>query len=173
MRAQTAVDFLATYGIALMIITISVGVAYQIGISSNYIFSPSCTPMPGFSCEYYSLDSNGILTMTIAQATGGDIIVRGVACSSAINSTGGRPRYGNAWVSNSFRYYPYATPGGGIRMASGSKQTFYLYCYNGGGVSKPASRVDSYIGFIWLNYSIVGAGVNVTTNIASIQMKYT
>ena len=172
-RAQTAVDFLATYGIALIIITISMGVAYQIGLANGYAFSASCTPAPGFTCEYYALNSNGILEITMAQATGGDIQINGMSCSSAINGTGGggRPKYGNVWVSNSFKYYPYQVPSGLVN--TDTKKTFYVYCYNGGGIAKPVSSTDSYSGFLWLNYTIPATGTNVIQTVASLQLKYT
>ena len=82
-KAQAAVDFLASYGLALVLITIVIVIIYQVAIADRYVFSNSCTPSPGFSCGFYSINSNGILTLQISQATGGPIQAEGIACAWA------------------------------------------------------------------------------------------
>ncbi len=176
-RAQAAVDFMMSYGIALIIIFIAIAVIYQISVLSPSLATQTCTGMAGFSCELFILNKTGTLLLTLSQATGGTITVNGIACSSQPNATGNKPEYGNIYVTNAFPYYPPGTqpatnsPNTGINIFSDSSNTLYLYCYTGTGVAA-GTLGDSYTGFIWLNYSVPGYGV-LTQEVASLNTRYT
>ncbi len=177
-KAQAAVDFMMSYGIALIIIFIALSVIYQISVLAPSLATQTCSGMAGFSCELYVLNKTGTLQLTIAQATGGTITINGIACSSQPNTTGNKPAYGNIYVTNVFKYYPPGTSpatnaplGNGVSVFSDSSNTITLYCYTGTGVAK-GTLGNSYTGFVWLNYSIPGYGV-LTQQVATLNTRYT
>ncbi len=172
MRAQAAVDFMISYGIALMIIIIAVAVLYSIAITTPALATQSCTAAPGFACSSFVLNTNGLLTIDLAQATGGQIVVHGIACSSQQNTTGSKPEYGNIYVKNAISYYLSGnSPGTGISIYSGSNGTMFPYCYNPSGIAS-GSLGNGFTGFVWLNYTVPGYG-NVVQQIASLSLRYT
>ncbi|MEM3781486.1 MAG: hypothetical protein QXT43_00790 [Candidatus Micrarchaeaceae archaeon] len=172
MRLQAAVDFLISYGIALIIISIAIAVIVKIGFLTPVLSTATCTPGPGFACQYYAINTTGILTIDLAQAIGTPITVHGIACSSIPNVTGNRPMFGNIHVTNSSTYYPagYA-PGTGISMYSGASQAFRVYCYGSTGLGK-GDLGDSFIGYLWLNYTVPGYG-QTTQEVAELNLRYT
>ena len=172
LKAQAAVDFMVSYGMALIIIFIAVAVIYKVTFLSPALATATCTPSAGFACEAFILNRSGILTLQLSQATGGTITINGVACSSQVNNTGNKPAYGNIKVSNIATYY-FGTnsPGSGTNLYSGSSNVMILYCYNGAGRAT-GSLGNGYTGFIWLNYTIPGYG-NLTQEVAQLNVKYT
>ena len=172
LKAQAAVDFMMSYGIALIIIFIAVAVIYKVSVLSPALASSTCTASPGFACDAFILNRSGILTLQLAQATGGTITINGVACSSLPSSSGNNPAYGNVYVANTPTYY-FGTnsPGTGINLYSGSSNTLVLYCYSGGGIAT-GMLGNGFTGFVWLNYTVPGYG-NVIQQVANIDAKYT
>ena len=108
-EAQAAVDFLMSYGIALIVIAIAIAAIYKTSILSPTLSSYTCTAVPGFSCDAYALNATGALTVTLSQATGGPIIINGVACASQSNQLATAPQFGNICVTNTVAYYPTGT----------------------------------------------------------------
>jgi hypothetical protein len=174
LKAQAAIDFLSSYGIAIIIISIAIVVVYRLSVSDQYIFSSSCTAFPGFACSFYSIDTNGILHISLSQATGGPIHINGIACSTTINSTKNAPAYGNTYVSNSVTYYPSGNYiGSGITLNSGSTELLTSYCYNVKGVASVPQLGTSFTGYVWMNYTIPSTSIDVTQVVASVTMPYT
>ncbi len=69
-RAQSAMEYLMTYGWAILIIAVVLGALYSLGVFSNVSSIPnSCIPQPGFLCSNPVLSTNGIITFTVGQAT--------------------------------------------------------------------------------------------------------
>ncbi|MEM3399225.1 MAG: hypothetical protein QXP42_00125 [Candidatus Micrarchaeia archaeon] len=86
-KGQAAMEYLMTYGWAILVIVIVVAVLFYIGV-----FNPqapiACTfKTPGISCSAYKLATDGTLTLKIGQATGKTITVRAVACTDQTLST--------------------------------------------------------------------------------------
>ncbi|MDE1845825.1 MAG: hypothetical protein KGH53_00880 [Candidatus Micrarchaeota archaeon] len=172
-RAQAAVDFMLSYGIAFMVILIAIAVIFKTGLLNPLIIPPSCSALPGFSCSQYSINATtGILTFTFAQATGGTITIQGLSCSSQKNSTGDKPRYGNIYTKSNTIFYPANYDPANIitNLPTTTSETVKMYCYNGGGKATGALG-NAFFGYIWLNYTISGYGA-VTQEIASITGKY-
>jgi hypothetical protein len=172
---QAAVDFMMSYGIALLIIIIAAGIIYKVGVLNPNITPVYCQPSPGFSCGQFAMNTSGVLTLSLAQATGGPIIINGIACSSRANQTIVGPMYGNIHVTSNSAYYPsgvYAsTPLGSLTMYSGSSYILYANCYSSGGIA--ASNLgNAFFGYVWLNYTIPGYG-STTQQVATFVAKYT
>jgi hypothetical protein len=173
MKGQAAMDFMASYGLALIIIIVAVATIYIVGNSNNNVFQPSCVPYSGFSCGAFFINSSGVLNLNIAQNTGADILIKGVACSTTPSSTGDYPEYGNTGVYNSIYYYPNAEITNGININTGSSTTLQLYCYNAAGVATEELQGSQFSGYVWINYTILGTKQNETSLVASLTVIYT
>lgn len=172
LRAQAAIDFMMSYGLALIIIFIAVAVIYKVSILSPALAISSCTASPGFACESYALNRSGVLTLRLSQATGGTITINGAACASTPNSIGNNPAYGNVYVANTpIYYFGTNSPGLGINLYSGSANTLILYCYSGSGKAV-GSLGNGFTGFVWLNYTVPSYG-NTIQEVASLSLRYT
>lgn len=168
--AQAAIDFLMSYGVALLVMGMAISIIYRLTLVSPLITASSCAPTPSFSCNFASLSANGMLTLQLSQSTGGTITVRGVACSSQANVTGNKPAYGNIYVTNAISYYPSgATPGAGVTLYSDSNAQFTLYCYSQSGIAV-TNLGASFFGFVWINYTIPGF-TNVTQQVVSLTQR--
>ncbi len=167
---------MASYGVAIIIITAAVAAVYVIGMSSKTLFSQECTGSSGFGCGPFFLNYSGVLNITLQQAIGGDITIYGLACSSAISSTSvnSLPDYGNKYVTNSIIFYPTgASPGTGERIYTGGSLQFDVNCYDSSGIATKANESgNDFIGYIWANYSISGQSAKITQTIATIEAKY-
>ncbi|GEM_PF-3274208 len=170
-KLQVAIDFLSSYGIAILIVLIAVAIAYQVSIGTTNLFSSQCTANPGFSCGYYSINNKGVLTLGLAQATGAAIIVNGVACSTQATSKG-LPAYGNLYVTSAFNYYPYPySPYPGVTVPSGGQKNFDLYCYGPTGIETTPSAGSSFVGYVWINYTIQNTKIQSTQQIAAVSLE--
>ena len=174
--AQASVDFLMSYGIALIVIAIAIAAIYQISFSHPTLSSYTCTAVPGFSCDTYALNTTGALAVTLSQATGGPIVINGVACASQSNSIGNGPAYGNIFVTTTVAYYPTVngittSPTNGISLSSDAGTLLSPNCYAS---STPASGAigTAFTGYLWLNYTIPGYGSTIQ-QVASLSLVYT
>jgi hypothetical protein len=170
MKQQAAVDFVVSYGLALIVILIALTVIFRIGTSNPGLSAPSCTAVPGFTCDFYSINISGVLTMRLTQAIGSPLTIRGVSCSSQINSTGNGPQYGNVAVGKNVQYYYAPTYPVGNVIYSDTYYIFKVNCYNGYGQAN-SQKGNSFTGYIWLNYSIQSYG-NETQRIATVTTPY-
>jgi len=167
-KAQVAVDFLSSYGIAILIMVIAIAIAYKVSTTSPDLFPSQCTPIAAFSCGYFSLTDGGVLTIGLAQATGGAISVKGIACST-LAGTSGMPAYGNTHVTAQSQYYPTANSlGSGVIMQSAGQHNFDLYCYGPNGVFRSSVPGASFAGYVWLNYTIQNTNIQTIQQVASL-----
>ncbi len=170
-KAQAALDFLISYGIVLLAISLAIVLLYEVAINNSYTEAPYCTPSPGFACGFYSINSlSGALLIQLAQNSGGQVTVGGVACAADFNSTGNKPGEGNIYVVANSIYYP-ANSFAANTLYSGTSKLYSLYCYNSGGAAKGVLG-NGFIGYVWLNYTVPGYGQQ-TQLVASINAKYT
>ncbi len=151
-RAQAAIDFLMSYGIALIAIAITLIVIYRIG--TNPFNAPDmCTAAPGWACGYLSLSQDGVLNITVAQSSGAALSLTGISCSSQINATGNKPRSGNIYVTSLPMYYPAGAFTAPNVIYSGTEKTYNLYCYSGSSSIAKGNLGQPFTGYVWINYS--------------------
>jgi len=87
-KAQAAMEYLITYGWAVLIMLVVVGVLFYLGIFNPRTVSGCSFQTPGFTCYAYKLASNtsgsesGII-LDLGQATGHDIKIIGFNCTSS------------------------------------------------------------------------------------------
>ncbi len=158
MKLQAAVDFMISYGIAIIVIALALYVVARLGVFNNSLAQPTCSTAPSFACVDVAISRNGIMTFVITQATGGAINVTGAACSSGINVTGNLPQYGNTkLLSNSVapQYYVNSALNPGIVLYSDAATAITIPCYGNFGVSSTNVGTE-FSGYIWINYTYTG-----------------
>jgi len=70
-KAQSAMEYLMTYGWAILIVAVVLGALYSLGVFNGAAFlGTSCIAASGFYCNNPILSTGGVLTVTIGQATG-------------------------------------------------------------------------------------------------------
>jgi hypothetical protein len=86
-KAQAAMEYLITYGWAVLIMLVVVGVLFYLGIFSPHTIMTCSFQNPGFTCYAYKLAANtsnmGGLVLDMGQATGHDIKVTGFNCTTS------------------------------------------------------------------------------------------
>ncbi|MGC8651819.1 MAG: hypothetical protein ACP5UH_01030 [Candidatus Micrarchaeia archaeon] len=176
-KAQAALDFLIAYGVAILIIAVALYVMYRIGVFNPTIVPSYCNPAPSFMCNLAAINTSGVLTISFAQVTGGEINITGAACSTGVNSTGNGPMYGNIGVKNYSKapqFYPSTELNGGLDVYSSNSIAMNLYCYSSYGIAK-ASLGSAFTGYVWINYTYAGLPPTLhnVEEIATVSTKYT
>ncbi len=70
-KAQSAMEYLMTYGWAILIIAVVLGALYSLGVFNGSSFLPQgCIAESGYYCQGATLSSSGVLSLTVGQATG-------------------------------------------------------------------------------------------------------
>jgi hypothetical protein len=90
-KLQAAMEYLMTYSWAILIIALVLGVLYSLGALNPETLKPQvCSLSQPFYCSDQYLDTNGFLTLTIAQGSGSTIRINKIACvdKSLLNQNG-------------------------------------------------------------------------------------
>jgi hypothetical protein len=100
-RAQSAMEYLMTYGWAILIIAVVLGALFSLGVfSGSSLIGNACIAGPGFLCQSMILShTSGALSATIGQSTGsswGNSLLVFVAQGSALGTNGFPMVYGTA-----------------------------------------------------------------------------
>jgi uncharacterized protein (UPF0333 family) len=74
-KGQAAMEFLMTYGWAILVVLIAIGALAYFGVLNPGRFLPSsCTIMPGVSCEdFQAIDSTDTVSLTLRNGIGDDV----------------------------------------------------------------------------------------------------
>jgi len=87
-KAQSAMEYLMTYGWAILIVAVVLGALYSLGVFNGAAFlGTSCIAASGFYCTNPILSTGGVLTVTIGQATGTTFVPSGINFSTSDPST--------------------------------------------------------------------------------------
>ncbi len=161
-RAQSAMEYLMTYGWAILVIAIIVSLLFALGLFSGGSGTPSgCVPQSGFSCTNPSYGTNGI-SATISQDSGQYYLGAWVfvASSSEHISSSGLPVNFSASSANNMLYIGALTPS--------QSTTFYYTNTKAGDI--PTNNVPvgyPFTGYIWLGYCTT-PGCNSPTSFAKV-----
>jgi hypothetical protein len=68
-KAQSAMEYLMTYGWAILIIAVVLAVFFQLGVFNSSLPN-ACLASSGYYCQNPTLSTTGVLNLTIGQATG-------------------------------------------------------------------------------------------------------
>jgi len=86
-HGQTAMEFLMTYGWAILVMLVVVAVLFYLGVLNPQAVAPNSLTFPsGFSAQEFKVESSGgtgMLTLDLGQGTGKAIEILGVACTNS------------------------------------------------------------------------------------------
>jgi hypothetical protein len=89
-KAQSAMEYLMTYGWAILIIAVVLGALFSLGVfSSTSLIGTACVATPGYLCQTPILShATGGLSFVFGQSTGATLYNISIACSATANSLG-------------------------------------------------------------------------------------
>ena len=87
MKSQSAMEYLMTYGWAVLIIGVVLAALMNLGVfNSTSITGTSCTASPGFTCQNPTMITNGTLTFLFGQATGKPMYNVQFECAASVGA---------------------------------------------------------------------------------------
>ncbi len=153
-RAQSAMEYLMTYGWAILIIAVVLSALFMLGLFNPSTFvSSQCIFPAEFSCISSYLSTSGLLTVNIEQAVSAPINVTAIGCNTNATTT----------------FMETITPA--VYVPIGSNYTFNVWCH-AGSTNYTGSVGSLYHGYIIMNYTNVQTGFPHTT-IATLLQKIT
>jgi hypothetical protein len=175
-KGQSAMEYLMTYGWAILIIAVVLGALFALGVfSGSTLLGTSCVASPGYLCSNPIMlpSTNGqldSLSLTIGQNTGNTHSSAYIYCgnqSSTMNSNGA----GFTAVGNNAGGNYIANEINGGTFASGTEYNIFLQCAGFPGTSQAAVSTvgTAFTGYIWEVYA--SGGANVVTKIATVTVK--
>ena len=135
LKSQSAMEYLMTYGWAILIVAVVLAALYQLGFFSGTNFiTTSCIAESGFTCQKPVMNVTGYVQVDIGQISNGTMTVTGYACTN------------NTQSPSSFNTYS-----GTLSLTSGQTQQAVVKCPGVGGQIGSAFR-----GYIWIQYTLAG-----------------
>ncbi len=170
-KAQSAMEYLMTYGWAILIIAVVLGVLFQLGVfSGGTLTGTSCVATSGYYCANPTLNTNGQLSFNFGQNEGYTIYNIELACFATSNAAG-LPSNTQAWTvinGNSANIGVGAPIAGlptttinslianGITLVNGQQQMVSgVQCYVSTGLPLPTGTKvgTAFSGYVWVNYT--------------------
>jgi hypothetical protein len=156
-------EYLMTYGWALLIIAVVLVALFSLGVfSGSSLLGTSCVASPGYLCSSPTLLTTGGLSFTFGQNTGTQIYNIEMACT-ATSTSSGYPNpitawqviSGNAAIAGTGVAINNANVANALTLVSGQTQAINsLPCYSSTGTSLSGATIGTtFSGFIWLNYT--------------------
>ncbi len=154
-KAQSAMEYLMTYGWAILIIAVVLAALDMLGIFNGATFlGTSCLSTPGYECSsplfsaVTASTSNNLLTFNFTQTTGHTMYNIAFACAASANAISGLPNIvggsGTEFSTISFS----VLPSGGSGIVSG------LVCYTSNGNVFASHPIGTpFAGQIWVQYN--------------------
>jgi hypothetical protein len=134
-KAQSAMEYLMTYGWAILIIGITLSVLFEMGLfKPNTYVTNLCVLPSGFGCNPDSLTTGGTLTLTIKNALNDPINITAIGCSK--NET-----FLNMQTPNN-------PPSNQIYLPIGGTSTISVSCQGA-----PSHAGSLYKGYVIINYT--------------------
>jgi len=159
-KGQTAMEYLMTYGWAILIIMVVLAVLFYLGVLNPSSVTPSqCVFPAGITCVSNQLKTSGKLYLVIGQGTGKTIQINGIACtqnSSVSFPSSGIISYGGGNNIN-------VSSGSQVTVANPSATTFInqTNCTDASGAVLTNQPINSvYNGKIYINYTELDTNLN-------------
>lgn len=88
LKAQSALEYLTTYGWAILVLVVVIGVLFSLGfINPRSPISPSCVFSSDLNCKAFALNTTGHYALDLGQGTGHTIRVTHIRCTQETNAT--------------------------------------------------------------------------------------
>lgn len=159
-KAQSSMEYLMTYGWAILIVAVSLGTLYDLGIfNGSSLAGQSCVAAPGYYCQNLALPISGYISFTFGQESGSKIFNIEMACG-ATSGSGGYPSNSASWsfiLTNGLATNVINDANLNNAIDLNTAQTVQvsgLQCY--GPASTPETNLvigATYSGYVWLNYT--------------------
>ena len=138
LKLQSAIEYLTTYGWAILIIAVALVALFELGIF-NRAPPTQCILEGGFGCSDYYLTTNGVLVFNLEQQTTNPVNITGIAC------------YENSTLLPGQK--PYNPPSNQIFMPIGSSDTFYAQCYTTNTLTYSGNIGSTFTGTLAIYYT--------------------
>ncbi len=133
-KSQSAMEYLMTYGWAILIVAVVLGALYSLGIFNGANFlGGTCIAAPGYLCSNPLLATDGTLSLTYGYQ-GPNVTVVGFACT---NTTAAPASFTSWGLSN---------------LEPGQEENISVSCP----LSSSATIGTSYSGYLWVEYDQAG-----------------
>lgn len=145
-RAQAAMEYLSTYGLAVLFIAIALAGLYFLGVFNTHSNGAPCSAVVGFSCTNPVLYSSGALSASIGNIAE-PITITGVSCSTSSTNPG-------TWTSVS------------INVAAGQSLAIPDF-------QCPISSSNigtQFTGYIWIEYNIHNGEQGLVEQVGSVNL---
>lgn len=140
MKLQSAIEYITTYGWAILVLAIVLSALYMLGVFNNNSFAPNVCSFPAnIGCISANLFQSGNLIVNIEQSTQNPINITAIGCN-----TNGTPSDMNTIKPQ-------------IYLQIGANQTFKVQCYASNTIFS-GSPGTLYTGYLILNYTDVQSG---------------
>lgn len=145
MKLQAALQYLMTYGWAILVIAIVVAALAALGVFSVSPFGNNCIFSEGFSCSSMTISSTGVASFMLVNGYSYPVNVTAVGCNS--NLTVAHMQRVTSTLSNS------------IYLTVDSSAPFNVQCWTGGSTFSGHLNAP-FTGYIVVNYTSQYVGVN-------------
>ncbi|MCW6160477.1 MAG: hypothetical protein LVQ95_05340 [Candidatus Micrarchaeales archaeon] len=149
-RAQSAMEYLMTYGWAIIIILVVLGILYLLNVfTPNSLIGSVCTPQFKYVCQTPVLAADGQLSFLFGQNTGATEYNLAFACTAGSNLSSGQP-----YVAGGGNPWEYLGADGSLSNTYSQTNAYVLYtnkfvyingitCYDINGIALKGSAVIS------------------------------
>ena len=146
LHGQSAMEYLMTYGWAILIVAVVLGALYSLGIfnGSNFL-GGTCVAAPGYLCSNPLMDTSGTLSFTYGYQ-GPNVTIEGFACT-------------NSSVAPSL-----FSASGSSDLQPGQEESVSVSCPLPSG----ATIGTQFSGYLWVEYDQAGQD-NLITQVATIR----
>ncbi len=135
-KSQSAMEYLMTYGWAILIIAVVLAALYQLGFFNGTDFvTTSCIAESGFNCQQPVMNTTGYISFNLGQISNGTMTITGVGCT---NNTA-QPSSFTTPTTQSF--------------VSGQTQQVITQCP---GIGNSGRIGTPFRGYIWIKYNFAG-----------------
>jgi hypothetical protein len=143
-KAQSALEYLTTYGWAILILSVVIAALAALGIfNPNQFVTQECLMPADFSCVTYFLYSNGIMALQLQQSLQYPVNVTSIGCSQ--NSTPATPNISNP-------------PSNQIYMPIESTYNFSIQCKQSAGGNYIGTPGGLFQGYVGINFTDLTTG---------------
>ncbi|MGC9190432.1 MAG: hypothetical protein ACP5FR_00770 [Candidatus Micrarchaeia archaeon] len=85
-KLQSAMEYLMTYGWAILVIAIVLAALFNMNVFSQFHVPTACYSSTGFYCENPGIGTNGYLNVTMSQTLFSQMTIVGTACSTSLQA---------------------------------------------------------------------------------------
>ena len=177
-HSQSAMEYLMTYGWAIIVILVVLAVLYTLGIfTPGATLGNQCSGNFKFTCSSAVLSTNGSLSFDFGQNTGAIVYNLAFACTETKNSSGGPYAATSPWYYVSSKGQLLSSPTSGFSLESGRTiRLLGLPCFGQDGAVLESGIIrkgitsfsgmlnigQRFTGILWVRYTTLPGTISAT-----------